>query len=87
MKYIRGFNSQLVLQSSSLEKKLVKPLKYCFFVFLFFFWGGVQFAPKRGHYGPRPKWQNCFLAEITKADHQLPETIYFMKISYVLTEL
>ena len=88
MKYVRGFNSQLVLQSSSLEKKLVKSLKYCLFVFFFFFGGGgVQFAPKRGHYGPHPKWGNCFLAEITKADHQLPETFYFMKISYVLTEL
>ena len=86
MKYVRGFNSQLVLQSSSLEKKLVKSLKYCLFVF-FFFGGGVQFAPKRGHYGPHPKWGNCFFAEITKADHQLPETFYFMKISYVLTEL
>ena len=85
MKYVRGFNSQLVLQSSSLEKKLVKSLKYCLFVC--FFWGGVQFAPKRGHYGPHPKWGNCFFTEITKADHQLPETFYFMKISYVLTEL
>ena len=28
-----------------------------------------------------------FLAEITKSDHQLSETFYFIKISYVLTEL
>ena len=28
-----------------------------------------------------------FLVEITKADHQLSETFYFIKISYVLTEL
>ena len=28
-----------------------------------------------------------FLAEITKADHQLSESFYFIKISYVLTEL
>ena len=28
-----------------------------------------------------------FLAEITKADHQLSETFYFIKISYVLAEL
>ena len=27
------------------------------------------------------------LAEITKADHQLSESFYFIKISYVLTEL
>ena len=27
------------------------------------------------------------IAEITKADHQLSETFYFIKISYVLTEL
>ena len=27
------------------------------------------------------------LAEITKADHQLAETFYFIKISYVFTEL
>ena len=26
-------------------------------------------------------------AEITKAEHQLSETFYFLKISYVLTEL
>ena len=28
-----------------------------------------------------------FLAEITKVDHQLSETFYFIKISYVLNEL
>ena len=28
-----------------------------------------------------------FLAEITKADHQLSESFHFMKISYVSTEL
>ena len=31
--------------------------------------------------------KNFFLAEITKADHQLSESFYFFKISYVLTEL
>ena len=33
------------------------------------------------------KQQRFFLEEITKADHQLSETFYFIKISYVLTEL
>ena len=28
-----------------------------------------------------------FLVEITKADHQLSERFYFIKISYALTEL
>ena len=28
-----------------------------------------------------------FLVEITKADHQLSESFYFIKILYVLTEL
>ena len=27
-----------------------------------------------------------FLAEVTKADHQLSESFYFIKISFVLTE-
>ena len=31
--------------------------------------------------------KKTFLAEITKADHQLSESFYFIKISYVLTEL
>ena len=35
--------------------------------------------------GPAPKMKNIFFAEITKADHQLSETFYFIKISYVLT--
>ena len=50
-----------------------------------FFW--TPFVQKRGHYGPRPRWKNFFLAEITKADHQLSESSYFIKISYFLTEL
>ena len=49
------------------------------------FWD--QFAQKRGHYGPQPKWKTIFLAEITKADHQPSQTFYFIKISYVLIEL
>ena len=43
-----------------------------------FFW--TQFAQKRGHYGPRPRWKKN-LAEIKKADHQLSESFYFIKIS------
>ena len=41
-----------MLQSRSSEKKLVTPLKNCFF------W--TQFALKRGHYGPRPIWKKFF---------------------------
>ena len=67
-----------MLQSSSSEKKLVKPLKIVFW---------TQFAQKRGHYGPRPRWKKHFLTEITKADHQFSESFYFITISYVLTEL
>ena len=48
-----------------------------------FFWGPI--CTKRGHYGP---WHILyFLVEITKPDHQLSETLYFVKISDVLTEL
>ena len=49
------------------------------------FW--TQFAQKRDHHGPRPKWKKLFLEEITKRDDQLSESFYFIKISYVLTEL
>ena len=49
-----------------------------------FFW--TQFAQKRGHYGPRPRWKKKFLAEIKK-HLLLSESFYFNKISYVLTEL
>ena len=31
--------------------------------------------------------KKIFFSEITKADHQLSESFYFIKISYVLTEL
>ena len=60
-------------------QKLVKPFKNGFF------W--TQFAQKRGHYGPCSRWKIFFFTEITKADHQLSESFYFIKISYVLTEL
>ena len=60
-----------MLQSNSSEKKLVKP----------------QYPQKRSDYGPHQKWKTIFLVTITKAYHQLSETFYFIKISYVLTEL
>ena len=43
---------------------------------------------KKGSLWATPKMKNNFWgAEITKADHQLSETFYFIKISYVLAEL
>ena len=48
------------------------------------FW--THFAQKRGHYGPDLRLIFFFLAEITKADHQLSERFYFIKKSYFLTE-
>ena len=69
-----------MLKSSSSEKKLLKPLKNCFF------------GPNLHRKGvimdhAQDKKKNIFLVEITKADHQLSESFYFIKISYVLTEL
>ena len=68
-----------MLQSSSSEKKLVKPLKNCFF--------GPNLHRKGVIMGYAQDGKKFFLAEITKADHQLSESFYFIKISYVLTEL
>ena len=68
-----------MLQSSSSEKKLVKPLKNCFF--------GPNLHRKGGIMGHAQGEKNFFLTEITKADHQLSESSYFIKISYVLDEL
>ena len=34
-----------------------------------------------------PKTKNNFFAQITKPDHKLAKTFYFLKISYVLVEL
>ena len=68
-----------MLQSSSSEKIMAKPLKNCLF------W--AQFAQERGHYGPCPKIKKIFFAEITKADHQLSEAFNFIEISYVLAEI
>ena len=47
----------------------------------------VKFVQKRRYYGSCPKWKKNFLLEITKAGHQVPETFYFLKISYVLVEV
>ena len=67
-----------MLQSSRFEKKKIKSLKKKAFL------GPVY--TKRGHYGPRPNRKTIVLAEITKADHQLLETFYVIKISYVFVK-
>ena len=67
------------MQSSSSEKFLLKPLKIAIF--------GPNLCKKRGQYGPHPKQTKSFFAEMTKADHKLSKTFYFIKISYVLAEL
>ena len=56
------------------KKNLVKTSKNCFFG------PNLQY---RGQHRPCPKWKTIFLAEITKADHQISETFYFIKISSV----
>ena len=68
-----------MLKSSSSEKKLVKPLKNCFF--------GPNLHRKGVIMDHAQDEKKFFLVEITKADHQLSESFYFIKISYVLTEL
>ena len=68
-----------MLQSRSSEIKLVKTLKNCFF--------GPNLHRKEVIMGHAQDEKKFFLAEITKADHQLSENFYFIKISYVLTEL
>ena len=67
-----------MLKSISSEKKLVKPLKNCFF--------GTNLHKKGVIVGHTQNKKQFFLAEITKADHQNSETFYFIK-TYVLTEL
>ena len=49
-----------MLQSSSSEEKLVKPLKNRFY---------AQFAQKKHHYGPHAEWKTIFSCKRTKADH------------------
>ena len=68
-----------MLQSSSSEKELVKPLKNCFF--------GPNLHRQGGIMGHALGEFFFFLTAITKEDHQLSERFYFIKISYVLTEL
>ena len=67
-----------MLQSSSSEKMLVKHFKNCFF--------GPNLNRKGVIMGHAQDEKN-FSTKITKADHQLLESFYFIKISYVLTEL
>ena len=57
-----------MLQSSSSEKKLVKPLKNCFF--------GPNLHRKGAIMGHTQDGKFFFLPEITKADHQLSERFY-----------
>ena len=59
--------------------KTAKPSKNCHF------W--AQLAHQRVQYGLCPKQKNKFFAKITKADHRLSKTFYFIKISCVLAEL
>ena len=47
------------------------------------FWSNLH---KKGSVWAAPKMKN-FFSEITKVDHQLSKTFYFIKISYVLAEL
>ena len=58
-------------------KKLVKPLKIVFLDPICTEKGSLWATPKMGKF--------FFQVEITKADHQFPENLYFIKISYVLT--
>ena len=61
----------LLLQSSSSEKKLVKPLKDCFF---------SPICTKKGSLWAKPKMKNnFFFAEIAKADQQLSESFILSK--------
>ena len=68
-----------MLKSISSEKKLVKPLKNCFF--------GPNLHRKGVIMDRAQDEKKVFLAKITKADHELSESFYFIKISNVLTEL
>ena len=62
-----------MLKSSSFEKKLVKPLKNCFF--------GPNLHRKGVIMDHAQDEKKFFLVEITKADHQLSESFYFIKLS------
>ena len=58
---------------------MLKPLKIAIF--------GPNWHKKGGQYGPHPKQTKNFFSEMTKADHLLFKTFYFIKISYLLAEL
>ena len=68
-----------MLESICSEKKLVKSLKNRFL--------GTNLHKNGVIIGHSQNQKQFFLAEIAKADHQLSETFYFIKISYVLSEL
>ena len=70
--------NNLCCNSAVLKKKLAKPLKNCFL-------GPI--CTKKGLLWATLTIINFFLTEITKADHQLSENFYFIKLSYVLNEL
>ena len=72
---INNFNYNPVI----LKIFLLKPLKIAIF--------GPNLCIKRGQYRPHSKQTETFFAEMTKAYHKLSKTFYFIKISYVLTEL
>ena len=61
-----------------LKKKWVKPLKNCFI--------GPNLHKKGVIMGHAQRGKQFYWAEITKADYQLSETFYFIKLSYFLTE-
>ena len=44
----------------------------------------AQLVQKWGPHGTHPKEKNNLFIEITKLDHKLSKTFYFIKLSYVL---
>ena len=70
--------NNLCYNPAVLKKKLVKPLKKNFF--------GPNLHRKGVIIDHAQDEKKHFLVEITKADHQFSES-FFIKISYVLTEL
>ena len=59
-------------------KKIAKTLKITIF---------SPTCAKMGSPWATTKRKNNFFAEITKPDHKLSNTLYFIKISYLLAEL
>ena len=62
-----------------LKKKINKTVKNCS--------SRTLFGQKLGQHGPHPTWSSNFFLKITKGDHKLSRTFYFIQILYVLTEL